>query len=273
MKLVCGILVFISLFAVYGNLYADSSGFSLVRCTLQASAVSVLRGDVLTYSIRITNSGNEEQELVLTNEPPVLTDYVADSLLFCEEPLETGGGFPLSRGYSVVVAPNETICISYQVTVARFDSEGHPLFDGQLVQNILHVADSTDTRAFSTVTRINAPVLEVEKSEVLEGSVLPGAILRLVTRVVNSGQAPAINIQVVDSVPEWTLFLGAEGPEGAVVEYADEGGEWQETYEEDREVVAVRWSNVVLSAFLPDGDSEEEPEKPYFELVLIVQVR
>ena len=166
-----------------------------------ASSPNVMPGDLLTYTLTGTNTGNANA----TNT--VLTDVVPDNTTF----LSAGGGGQLNG--DEVTWNLGTLPVGSPATVTMTVMVDSPLDDGTiLVNNARILADATggDT-ALVEVTVDSAPVLTIDKGA--DKSVLaPGDLVTYTLDLQNTGNSIARSVTVFDLLPLNTSFVSASPP-------------------------------------------------------------
>jgi len=181
----------------------------------------LLPGDVVQYSINVSNTGQDNaNSLVLTDVLPAGTSFVAGSLIINGSPagalaeydsgnnlvrFRLGSGATASQGGTLGV--NASTTVGFQV---RVNANAQDELLTSNVGNISFTAGTTGTPLSATSNQTNLtvarPVLVLSKSAspnpVQAGSDL---VYRLSYR--NDGTAPAVNAQIVDTLPGGTTHV------------------------------------------------------------------
>ncbi|MBN1658501.1 MAG: DUF11 domain-containing protein [Anaerolineae bacterium] len=181
----------------------------------------VAAGEVLTYSIIYTVTGNEAApNAIITDPVPENTTYASCS----PEPCREEGGVV---SWTLHTIPPGSGQVVLTVTVTS------PLTDGTILTNTAQISDADGETASSTVTAIVAsPDLVVTKT-VVPAIVLPLGSVRYVITVTNLGGGTATDVEVFDvlapgfqppdqmwTIPSlsnaevWTETLDATAPQG-----------------------------------------------------------
>ena len=161
-------------------------------------ASTVEKDDVITYTIKITNTGSVAGKAIIKDTVPAGTSYVEDSLKIGEEVQnEDAVAKFFAEGLEVEVAPGETV-VSFQVTV---DDAENVLENGDTISNTAYVNDEPTNE---TETTYQEPVFE-SKKETNKDSVSVGEELEYTITVKNTGSAEGTAI-VSDNAPEGTHF-------------------------------------------------------------------
>ena len=161
-------------------------------------ASTVEKDDVITYTIKITNTGSVAGKAIVKDTVPAGTSYVEDSLKIGEEVQNKDAVAKFfGEGLEVEVAQGETV-VSFQVTV---DDAENVLENGDTISNTAYVNDEPTNE---TETTYQEPVFE-SKKETNKDSVSVGEELEYTITVKNTGSAAGTAI-VSDNAPEGTHF-------------------------------------------------------------------
>ena len=203
-------------------LFATKSAALLVD---QGSPGVVDPGDVLHYTITVTNSGAVAATgVVLTDSVPVNTTYVADTTTLNGIGVPDGGAFPLAAGLPIsssdltpplpglgagTISPLQSATVEFDLRV----NDGVP--GGTLITNqaVVASAESPDlptdgdgdptTGPEPTVVLVgDGQQLSITKQVAVVGggAALPGAQLEYVVRVVNLAAVPALGVVITDDL-------------------------------------------------------------------------
>ncbi|RKZ09952.1 hypothetical protein DRQ32_07645, partial [bacterium] len=155
-------------------------------------------GDLLTYTLSLSNSGNANAiDVVLTDAIPARTTFVS----------ATGGGI---ESDGTVTWTNAELPVGIPVSVTLTVWVDSPLDNGTSIINHATL-DSLETPAVSTRHILNVqstPVLSLEKTAD-KTVVNPGDQLTYTLTMTNSGNANASNIILQDTLPPHTTFVSA----------------------------------------------------------------
>jgi uncharacterized repeat protein (TIGR01451 family) len=198
----------------------------------------LLAGETLRYTITVKNVGTADAtEVVLRDQIPVNTSYVAGSTTLNGTPVaDSGGTSPLVNGMLIHSPadptpgsmPADASNTTANVATITFDVVVDPsVIDGTVISNqgfvssaaggvIDQPSDDPDTAIADDPTRDivgNLPLLFAAKSVVLFGDqgspgiVDPGDVLRYTITVQNSAAIPATGVVLQDAVPANTTYL------------------------------------------------------------------
>ncbi len=165
-------------------------------------------GDVITYTVTVTNDGTEAaNNVIVTDSAPMFTTLVGGSLM---SSLSAGGsGTNTETSPNVQVdgfnlGPNESVTMTFEVTV----DAGTP--DGTIIPNVASVvSDQTPPEDSNEVdNEVEAdPELEIVKANNPTGSVVEGETITYTLTVTNVGSAAANNVDVTDVAPANTTYV------------------------------------------------------------------
>ncbi len=161
-------------------------------------------GQVVTYTITLTNSGNMNASAYVVDNLPARTTYVAGSVL-------ASVGLASYNSLQNRIDWNGTVPVGTAVTI-RYAVQLDPVLDnGTLIWNTATVGDGVhspfDTAPANTVV-VAAPNLQPRTSKtVSSGTAVPGSTIRYTINLVNDGNMTAGNTQVVDVLPAEVSFV------------------------------------------------------------------
>ena len=158
--------------------------YPLLTATKQVTPTGpVLPGAWLTYTIRVTNTGN------LTATDVLITDT---------DP--TGQSHQWSVGG---LAPGATVAVGFSAQL------GGDLADGTVVTNVATISATNAAQASSNVvtTTVRRPALTLHKRVIPAGGVLPGTVLTYTLHYTNSAPVPAANAVITDWLPTGVISL------------------------------------------------------------------
>ncbi len=198
--------------------YADQTaetttveGETILHLAKEASTDVAEPGDLITYTLSYSNSGNAPATGVQ------ITDTIdANTTFVTSDPPPDSGSYVWDIG---TLLPSDThqIIVTVQVT----DS----LPNGTILTNDALIRDATDVTdtGQATVTVESAPILHLAKeasSDIIE----PGDTLTYTIWYSNTGNAPATGIVITDSLPTQLHLKSADPP-------ISSGGDQQQTWD------------------------------------------
>jgi len=187
-----------------------------VVSNIDYSGSTTLGHEILSYTIRVANTGGVAGLVNITNQIPVGTRYVASSA--------TNGGYLNNLGvlnWSLNLRAGEERLLQFEVIV-------EPLNEGTLLRNIVFINGIPTNEV---ITRVLGPSLNVTLSEIshMSPTISVGNRLEYAITLQNSGSIP-VTLNVSNVIPEGTTFIGFTGIEGSF----------------NANLHTVRWDNVVV---------------------------
>ncbi|MFN2590237.1 MAG: hypothetical protein ABR518_05665 [Actinomycetota bacterium] len=191
------------------NARADSM-LSVTKTSTDVDAAPLQPGDVIEYSIQISNAGPDAATGVnLTDVTPSGTTYVPDSATINGGPPIAGASNPFEDGEAIPdIAATQSATATFRVTVDATAA------DGTTVDNTASAYAANDPNATqaspqtsSTSDTVVAPVLSVEKTAEPAEEVDPGETITYTIVVTNSGGDVAVNPVLRDDTPENTEYV------------------------------------------------------------------
>ncbi|MGL5153253.1 MAG: DUF7507 domain-containing protein [Clostridium sp.] len=172
-------------------------------------------GDTLTYTIRVTNSGNAPAEnVVFYDTIPKGTTFIPNSVIVDGATrLNQTPGSGVSLG---TIAPNQTVIVSFKVNVVSAPS-GNLISNAGSVQYSYVVNPSTGQTVTTTspsnvvTTQLNNVIIDPNNNGFVKTAdkeyVKIGDVVTYTVLVNNTGNTPAINVVVQDTVPVGATFV------------------------------------------------------------------
>ncbi|MCR4406533.1 MAG: hypothetical protein NUW24_06390 [Anaerolineae bacterium] len=171
------------------------------------NAATAVPGQVITYTITLTNSGDMNAAAYVLDTTPANTGYVVGSA-------QASAGSVVYNQYQNRIEWNGTVPVGAPVTIRYAVQIASPLDNGAVIWNTATIGDGVhspfDTAAANTVITA-APNLVPHTTKAANlTDVSPGGLLRYTINVVNDGNMVAGNTQVEDVLPAQVTF--ASGP-------------------------------------------------------------
>jgi uncharacterized repeat protein (TIGR01451 family) len=192
-------------------------------------------GDVVTYTITVSNSGNADATGVLLTDPiPVNTTLVVGSLTSDDPADVRTPGNPLTVAIGTLNGAGGTdsdVVITFKVRLAS------PLANGTTISNqgtvtaagplSLNTDDPSTGAAGDATARavVSAPVLSATKTVVDDngGTLIQGDVVTYTVTVRNTGNADATNILLSDLIPANTTLVAGSLTSDDVTDVRTEG--------------------------------------------------
>nr|WP_223285309.1 DUF11 domain-containing protein [Paenibacillus sp. PL91] len=172
-----------------------------VEVAKSTAAVDVALGDVITYSIGVTNSGIE------TINNVVLTDPVPDGATFVSGSVTINGtpapGIPSSGIALGSIAPSGTVTVTFQVSVIAIPVSGQ--IGNQANVTFTSGAFSGTTSSNTVITPVYQPIISLGKSANSINATLGDTISYRID-VSNTGNY-AGSVIVTDNIPAGAVFV------------------------------------------------------------------
>ncbi|MGG5462105.1 DUF7507 domain-containing protein [Clostridium sp. B9] len=165
-------------------------------------------GDVITYTISFLNDGNVDAEnVVITDIVPNDTTYVPNSI---NVNVPYTGNPPSQINLTNPVAPNETITISFSVTIDDIPNP-NPIPNTATI-DYEYIVDPTEqlrsaSRDTNTVTTLVNSVLLNPLKSVDKGYADVGEEITYTLSFTNTGNADAENVVITDEIPNGTSYV------------------------------------------------------------------
>ncbi|HDR7795235.1 TPA: DUF11 domain-containing protein [Bacillus luti] len=170
---------------------------------------NALPAQTLTYTIKITNSGNVTiEDLLAIDTVPIDTTFVAGSVTIngINQPNKNPeNGITLGN-----LAPNDSVIITFQVTISS--STLQPTINNDASVSYTVIIDPTKppitiTKQTNTVTTtVIDPMVGIEKTTD-KSIVVIGDVITFTLAVFNHSPIPTISTSVIDTIPAGTTFI------------------------------------------------------------------
>ena len=237
------------------------------------SASPVLTGSTVTYTLRVTNSGNVNYTLVDYVDTPPTTPgtpaYVAGSSKFNGAAIgnPTSSGGKLTWSGSFLIPAGQSRDLTYQMTMpatrGTYTNTAVSHFDAYQIDSTQDVTDNVPASASLLVN--TPPDVSLVKSVSPSGTQVPGTDLTYTVTFANGGDTAAQQFVIIDPDPSTTLKINDNtdfkvgsvtttlgGLTGVTVAYSSDGGAtWTYTPASaaggapagyDRNVTHIRWT-------------------------------
>ena len=185
--------------------------YSQITVSKDVDSAKAVLGDTLIYMLTVRNIGNETSgEVALSDDLPAYVRYVANSA--SPTAVYDSANHRLSWTISGI-GPNGATGAAFRAVI---DSTT-PI--GTEIQNVAlaDYDDSTvaDTATTSVIDTTHAPRLRIQKS-VDSPSAVIGDTLTYTIKVVNSGNATATDVTVIDPLPPYVTYLTNSASGGGI---------------------------------------------------------
>jgi uncharacterized repeat protein (TIGR01451 family) len=172
------------------------------------SASPVTPGEVMTYSLTVTNDGpSDAEDVVVTDTLPAEVTFIAAN------PPQAGGPNPLVWNLGTLT-PNESRSILITVTVDPDVTAG---FTNTVIITTTTPGDDSDNNVDDWSVDVTVP-LTAEIRVLKTGSaspVMPGGVMTYSLTVTNDGPSDAENVVVTDTLPAEVTFVAASPPQAS----------------------------------------------------------
>ncbi len=173
---------------------------------------AVTRGQVITYTLQATNSGDAQASgCTLTDAIPSYSDYVQNSTTLNGTPVpDVGGTTPLASGFSVNSSgqPSGTIVAGGEADVTFMVQVRNDVPAGASISNTGTLsADGQINKQASAVNPVAAPALALTKTSDPSDAVTRGQVITYTLQATNSGTAQATACTMTDAVPAYTTYV------------------------------------------------------------------
>ncbi|MGY1423664.1 DUF6923 family protein [Bacillus cereus] len=166
-------------------------------------------GDVLTYTVVVTNTGN------VTADHTVFTDPIPNGMTFVPNSVTVNGlptpGVNPATGFTLgPIAPSTSVTVSFQVTVTSIpvpnpaSNISTTSFDYIVDPNLPPVPGTSTSN--SVLVQINIAIINIVKA-VDKIIATTGDILMYTLTLTNKGNVPALNVQLTDQIPVGATFV------------------------------------------------------------------
>ena len=166
----------------------------------ETTAETVKVGDIITYTITLTNTGSQTGTVKVTDSIPTGTTFVNGSIKVNGETRADLGAGNLVEGISVPVTTAKQATVSFQVEVQNIN-------DKDQIKNTAHINDEPTNE---TVTEYQEPIISQSKSAD-KTIVVAGETITYTITATNTGSLAGTAI-IRDEIPTNTRFV-----EGSVV--------------------------------------------------------
>jgi uncharacterized repeat protein (TIGR01451 family)/gliding motility-associated-like protein len=174
----------------------------ILGITKSSNGSTIRLGDIITYTISVSNSGNAFATGVNVRDVlPAGTSFVSTD----RGGVHSNGTVNWTIG---ILAPGQTLVITLQVLV-----NGN-FVGNEVISNIASVTSPADPTTPKNSTPANVTVEEVKPvlaitKKANAPTVLAGELISYTVEVRNTGTGPATNVTVTDQLPAGTFFISA----------------------------------------------------------------
>ncbi|MDF9553615.1 DUF11 domain-containing protein, partial [Bacillus cereus] len=162
-------------------------------------------GDILTYTVVLTNNGNSSaQNVIFTDTVPSVTTFIANT--FSINGVPQSGADP-SNGVNIgTITAGTTVTVSFQVTVTSLPTQ-NPIVNFSSTSYQLASPPDAETSISNPVsTQINEAILSMTKNESVSFADI-GQTAFYTTSITNVGNTDATNIVFTDALPSGLTFV------------------------------------------------------------------
>ena len=169
------------------------------------SGSTVTAGNIITYTIKLTNQGTAPGEAIVKDEIPTGTSFVKGSIKVGEQAQTSLTEENLANGITVSLNAGETKNVEFKVTVNDIENKDS-------IRNIASTTNpktSEETSTNEVTHEYVEPIISQEKSAITEKGldyVGEGEKITYIIIVTNTGDLEK-NVIVKDEIPEGTTFV------------------------------------------------------------------
>ena len=169
------------------------------------SGSTVTAGNIITYTIKLTNQGTAPGEVIVKDEIPEGTSFVKGSIKVGEQAQASLTADDLANGITVSLNAGETKNVEFKVTVNDIENKDS-------IRNIASTTNpktSEEKETNETIHQYVEPIISQSKSAEKENSldyVVEGETINYTITVTNTGDLGK-NVIVKDTIPTGTTFV------------------------------------------------------------------
>ncbi|HFJ9346459.1 TPA: beta strand repeat-containing protein, partial [Bacillus cereus] len=162
-------------------------------------------GDILTYTVVLTNNGNSSaQNVIFTDTVPSVTTFIANT--FSINGVPQSGADP-SNGVNIgTITAGTTVTVSFQVTVTSLPTQNPIVNFSSTSYQLVSPPDAETSISNPVSTQINEAILSMTKNESVSFADI-GQTAFYTTSITNVGNTDATNIVFTDALPSGLTFV------------------------------------------------------------------
>lgn len=197
---------------VVKNFPSNPVDLSVIKAELDAvksvNKFAAVVGDTLTYTVKVSNTGNVSTDAVMFDLVPVGTVFVPNSIKI--DGIAVPGADP-NNGVGIgTIAPGQSKTISFDVTVITLPDPPEVVnfarIEFEYIVNPDEPPRSKEVDTNAVLTRIEEVGLELIKSADKD-YVIKGDIITYTVAIKNTGTVPLNNVIFKDPIPNGTSFV------------------------------------------------------------------
>ncbi len=192
---------------------------------------TVRAGDVLTYTIKVTNLGTlSAVGTTLTDTLPTDVTYVAGSAQLNGAQVTTGSTFPYAAAREIhtpgentgIVAPAETATVTFRATVGstttRVCNQGSTVFVGSAVGGVLSDDPNLPGASDATCSTVVVPIIAVDKTAPVTVLSTSPQLVTYSYAVTNVGTEPLRSVALVDNKCAGAAYVSGDANLDAILQ-------------------------------------------------------
>ncbi|MCU5375654.1 cell surface protein [Bacillus cereus] len=162
-------------------------------------------GDILTYTVTLTNNGNSSaQNVIFTDTVPSGTTFITNS--FSINGIPQSGADPTNGVNIGPITAGTTVTVSFQVTVTSLPTENPVVNFSSTSYQLVSPPDAETSISNPVSTQIKEAILSMTKNESVS-FIDVGQTVFYTTSISNIGNTDAANIVFTDILPSGLTFI------------------------------------------------------------------